>query len=132
MEISYHELTWKGLVRPKNEDFLGFRQPSDHEEWRTRGAISIICDGVGGQGNGDVASKMAVERALEAYAAAPRGTPPISLLRQMFNAANLAVYDASLENRSDNKRMATTMTAALFRHHQVHVGHVGDCRLYHI
>src|SRR5881394_3609316 len=72
MEISYHELTWKGLVRPKNEDFLGFRQPSDHEEWRTRGAISIICDGVGGQGNGDVASKMAVERALEAYAAAPR------------------------------------------------------------
>src|SRR5262249_23732751 len=43
-----------------------------------------------------------------------------------------AVYDASMEKRNAKTRMATTMTIALFRHHEVHLGHVGDCRTYHI
>ena len=94
--------------------------------------MAIIADGVGGQGNGDKASQLAVARALEAYAGAKSGTPPTSLLHQMFNAANMAVYDASLETRTNGKRMATTLTISLFRHHEVHIGHVGDCRLYHI
>ena len=102
MEVAYHELSWKGPVRPKNEDSIGFRQPNDEEEWRRRGAVCIICDGVGGQGDGDIASKLAVETALRAYAAAAPGTPPTSLLRQMFNAANIAVYDASMDSRDVN------------------------------
>ncbi len=28
--------------------------------------------------------------------------------------------------------MATTLTISVLRHNQVHVGHVGDCRLYHV
>jgi serine/threonine-protein kinase len=132
MELQYYQMTWKGPVRPVNEDSLGFHQPTDPEEWRKRGAISIICDGVGGQGSGDRASRLAVETALQTFTTAAPGTSPASLLRQMFNSANLAVYDAGMTNREAALRMATTMTAALFRYHEVHVGHVGDCRLYHI
>ena len=132
MELWYRELSWKGPIRPKNEDTLGFRQPATAEEWRQRGAICVICDGVGGQGNGDQASRLAVETALRTYAnAAPDGSPT-TLLRQIFNAANLAVYDAGMEDRQSKLRMATTMSVALFRHHEVHVGHVGDCRVYHL
>ncbi len=132
MELAYHELSWKGSVRPKNEDALGFQQPTDPEEWRRRGAVCIICDGVGGQGDGDRASQLAVKTALTAYAAAAPGTPPATLLRQMFNAANIAVYDAAMETRDTKKRMATTMTVSLLRHHEAYIGHVGDCRVYHI
>ena len=131
MELTYKSLSSKG-ARPKNEDALGFGEPDDAEEWRRRGAVYVICDGVGGQGDGDRASQLAVEKAMEAYRVAAAGTPPSALLRAMFNTANLAVYDASMEGRDVNKRMATTMTIALFRHHEVHIGHVGDCRAYHI
>ena len=125
-------------VRPKNEDALGFReQPIDAEEWRRRARrFTIICDGVGGQGDGDRAgSQLAVEKALEAYRVCRRRHAcRLALLRPDVrkSTANLAVYDASMEGRDVNKRMATTMTIALFRHHEVHIGHVGDCRAYHI
>jgi len=131
MELNYRSLSSRGK-RPKNEDALGFSQPTEEEEWRGRGAIAVICDGVGGQGDGDKASRLAVYQAIEAYANVPSGTSPAILLRQAFNSANLAVYDAGMENREVDKRMATTMTASLFRHQEVHIGHVGDCRTYHI
>ena len=131
MELAYKEMSISG-ARPKNEDALGYKIPDDAEEWRRRGAISIICDGVGGQGDGDRASQLAVQKALSAYTDAAAGTPPAALLRQMFNAANIAVYDASMDGRQVDKRMATTMTVSLFRHHEVHIGHVGDCRAYHV
>jgi serine/threonine protein phosphatase PrpC len=132
MEVSYYELSLPGLVRAKNEDSLGFRAPEEEEEWRRRGAVCILCDGVGGQGDGDKASQLAVKTALEAYADAAPGTPPSALLRQMFNTANLAVYDAAMQNRHAKTRMATTMSVSLLRHHEAHIGHVGDCRVYHI
>src|SRR2546430_16291162 len=99
MELSYKELSCKG-PRPKNEDALGHREPTDAEDRRRRGAVYIICDGVGGQGDGDRASQLAVEKSLEAYANAAAGTPPTALLRPRFNAANLSVYDASMESRN--------------------------------
>jgi serine/threonine protein phosphatase PrpC len=132
MELSYCDFTWKGPVREKNEDTIAFRKPPTQQEWRGRGAVAIIADGVGGHGNGDVASQLAVSKALEVYEQAPLGLSPVALLRQMFNAANLAVYDASVEAQGSDKRMATTMTAVLLRRDQVHVAHVGDCRVYHI
>ena len=72
MELTYANLSSTGPVRPKNEDFLGFFQSADLEEQRTRGAVAVIADGVGGQGHGDVASHLAVEAALKSFADGPR------------------------------------------------------------
>jgi serine/threonine-protein kinase len=47
----------------------------------------------------------------------------------MFNAANLAVFDANQRTPTEG-RMATTMTVSIYRHNEVHIGHVGDCRVY--
>jgi len=129
MELKYRSMSSKGK-RPKNEDALGHMEPSDPEDWRRRGALFVICDGVGGQGDGDIASRIAVQRALDAYTSAVPDLPPQTLLRQIFYDANLAVYDAASETPNVSKRMATTMTASLIRHHQVHIGHVGDCRAF--
>lgn len=54
---------------------------------------------------------------------------PTQVISQMFSAANIAVYDQNLK-QSGVGRMATTMTVSLFRHNEVNIGHVGDCRVY--
>ena len=77
MELIYAELSSKGPVRPKNEDSVGFWQPDDAEEQRTRGAAVILADGVGGQGQGEVASRAGRrDAALEKFREAKPGASP--------------------------------------------------------
>ena len=108
---------------------MGHWEPRDQEEWRAYGAVVVLCDGVGGQDRGEIASRTACDEAVRTFATTRPNTPPSQALFQMFNAANLAVYDANIHNRAKGK-MATTMTASLFRHNEVTIGHVGDCRAY--
>lgn len=129
MDLTFAQLSVSGPVRPKNEDYALCWRPSDAEEERHRGTLVLLADGIGGQGKGEVASKLAVETALARFRAARLDTAPSTLLCQMFFAANLAVYDASMNDRHGG-RMGTTLTASLFRNNQVTVAHVGDCRVY--
>ncbi|HEY5996832.1 MAG TPA: protein kinase, partial [Candidatus Deferrimicrobiaceae bacterium] len=93
------------------------------------GAVAVLADGVGGLHRGEVASQLAVETSLRSFREAPEGKTPQSLITQMFNAANLAVYDKSMENHG-RSRMATTLSAAVLRNNEVVVGNVGDSRVY--
>ncbi|MGD0059503.1 MAG: protein kinase [Verrucomicrobiia bacterium] len=129
MELIYGELSSAGTVRPRNEDYVGFWQPESLEEKRSRGAIAVLADGVGGQGRGDVASRLAVEVSLKVFREAKEDLSPQQLLTQVFNAANLAVFDKSSEDKH-TKRMATTLAIAIFRNDHVTVGNVGDTRVY--
>jgi len=129
MELIYGELSSAGTVRPRNEDYVGFWEPESLEEKRTRGAIAVLADGVGGQGRGDVASRLAVEVSLKVFREAKEDLSPQQLLTQVFNAANLAVFDKSMEDKNA-KRMATTLAVAIFRNDHVTVGNVGDTRVY--
>ena len=129
MELIYGELSSVGTVRPRNEDCVGFWQPESIEEKRSRGAIAVLADGVGGQGRGDIASRLAVEVSLKVFREAKEDLSPQQLLTQVFHAANLAVFDKSMEDKS-SKRMATTLAIAIFRNEHVTVGNVGDTRVY--
>ncbi len=129
MKIDYGEFSAIGPVRPHNEDFLRFWEAESEDARRTRGAIALLADGVGGQGDGEVASRLAVETALRIFREADPATTDNQLLWRMFNAANLAVYDASM-TRGGADRMATTLTVLLFRRNEVAIGHVGDARAY--
>jgi serine/threonine-protein kinase len=129
MELTYGELSSAGTVRPKNEDYVGFWQPESLDEKRARGAIAVLADGVGGQGRGDLASRLAVEECLKVFREAKGDVSPQQLLTQVFNAANITVFNKSSENPAD-KRMATTLAVAIFRNDHVTVGNVGDTRVY--
>ncbi len=129
MELTYAELSSPGPVRDHNEDVVGSWQPQTLEEKRGRGAVVALADGVGGLHHGEVASRMAVETALATFREAPEGKTPQQLITQMFNAANLAVYDKGMENHG-RARMATTLCIAVFRNDEVVVGNVGDSRVY--
>ena len=130
MKITYGELSTTGPVREHNEDFVLYWEPPDSEEARqTRGSVSLLADGVGGQGDGEIASRLAVETALKVFQEADPNITDNQLLWRMFNAANVAVYDTGMA-RGGADRMATTLTAALFRRNEVAIGHVGDSRAY--
>jgi serine/threonine protein phosphatase PrpC len=129
MQIVYGSLSTAGPVRETNEDCVVAWQPNSEADWRGKGAIVVLADGVGGQERGEIASRTACDTALQVFLESKPLAPPTQVLNQMFNAANIAVYDHNLKHNGQS-RMATTMTAALFRHNEVTVGHVGDCRTY--
>jgi serine/threonine-protein kinase len=129
LKLTYAEISSVGPVRPHNEDYLRFWEAEDEREIRARGAVALVADGVGGHGAGEVASELAVERALGTFHEANPTATDNQLLWRMFNAANLAVYDEGMK-RGGPERMATTLTISLFRRNEVAVGHVGDSRAY--
>ena len=129
MELTYAWLTSPGPVRPNNEDYVGFWEPDDEEQRRSRGAVAVIADGVGGQDCGEVASRMSVEVVLRQFREAQEHASPHGVLWNVINAANVAVYDRGMEQR-EKGRMATTLVVSIFRNTEVSIGHVGDSRVY--
>src|SRR5215470_15297272 len=57
-----------GCVRANNEDNFGYD---------SRYGIFVLCDGMGGQAAGEVASKMAVDTLLEYFRAEPQKQAPL-------------------------------------------------------
>src|ERR1700733_4943417 len=103
-----------GPVRKQNEDYIAFWQPGDEAERLRRGAIMVMADGVGGQGNGEVASRMAVEAAIDYFQRTDPATPVKRILRDLFMRINLAVFNQGL-NKPEGGRMATTLSVCIFR-----------------
>ncbi len=128
MRIRYAKFTTTGPVRPINEDWLDFWESADPLVRDKQGSVALIADGVGGMGHGEVASKMAIEEAINVFKGAPVELAPAAILRQMFTRACAKVYDAALVQRLGP--MATTMVATIIRSRTAHIAHVGDTRAY--
>ena len=129
MLLSFEWKSSAGPVRKKNEDSLGFWQPEEEAERLQRGAISVVADGLGGHENGDVASKMAVDIAIATFQRMNPANLPKQILKQIFDSANLAVYEAGMADPRGG-RMATTLSVCIFRDKELFIGHVGDTRVY--
>ena len=129
MKVSIASLSSAGPVRQANEDSIAFWQPEDLEERQQRGSISVVADGVGGHGNGHIASRMAVDVALQKFREASLSVSPKQLIKEIFQEANIALYDSGA-NESRKVRMATTLSVCIFRNKELSIGHVGDTRVY--
>ena len=129
MLLSHVSLSSQGPKRDNNEDAVGFWEAAENEIRLRQGSIAVIADGVGGLGDGDVASQLAVSTAIEVFQKADLDLSPKQILSKIFEEANLAIYEAGMAN-SRGVRMATTMTVAIFRDKELAIGHVGDSRVY--
>jgi serine/threonine protein phosphatase PrpC len=121
-----------GCVRTNNEDNFGYD---------SRYGIFVVCDGMGGQAAGEVASKMGVDILLDYFRkekppAAP--DPPMngqkpsagaSSLACAIQLANRTIYQAGQEENGRNG-MGSTIVAALVRGNSLAIAHVGDSRIY--
>ena len=129
MRLSCESKSSVGPVRKVNEDCVGFWEPEDDAERLNRGAIAVLADGVGGMNDGEVASRMAVETAISVFQRINPVNTPKQILRQIFETANLEIYEAGMANQQKG-RMATTLSVCIFRDKELSVGHVGDTRVY--
>ncbi|MCA9568079.1 MAG: serine/threonine-protein phosphatase [Myxococcales bacterium] len=112
-----------GQVRSNNEDSHG-------HAWLDDGSLFVIvADGMGGHEAGEVASGLAV-RVLEDAVARDADADPRSRLYHGFLEVNEAIMDEG--RRSGTRGMGTTGVSGILRGNQVHVGLIGDSRLYHV
>ncbi len=122
-----------GCVRTNNEDNLGYD---------VRQGIFVVCDGMGGQAAGEVASKMGVDTVLDYFRkAATNGHFPAvgtkyenvsdraNALGSAIQLANHTIYEAA-GKQSAHAGMGSTIVAVLVRGNFLSVGHVGDSRVY--
>ncbi|HSS10764.1 MAG TPA: protein phosphatase 2C domain-containing protein [Acidimicrobiales bacterium] len=116
-----------GDIRPHNEDYGGVFAPTTPDDAWDRGPLFIVADGLGGHAAGEVASRTAVDAAVEAWS---HGNPsaPHQALRAVTRRANVAVFDAAAE--AHRRGMASTFTALTLAGREAIIAHVGDSRCY--
>jgi len=120
-----------GCVRANNEDNFGFD---------SRYGIFVVCDGMGGQAAGEVASKMGVDIMLDYFRKQGPSTEfqhvngrgpsaGASSLASAIALANKTIFKAGQEN-DGRSGMGSTMVAALVRGNSLAIANVGDSRIY--
>ncbi|MCQ2385213.1 MAG: Stp1/IreP family PP2C-type Ser/Thr phosphatase [Clostridia bacterium] len=119
-------MTDVGMRRSENQDSYAFF--SLPRKKMPPASVLLLCDGMGGQGNGELASRMAVSAFAETLMQLPNSSPK-SALQEALDNANRAVYDKSAES-PEYRGMGTTLVSAVADGERVTVLHVGDSRAY--
>lgn len=113
-----------GRVREGNED--AFRVVLER-------GIFLVADGMGGHAAGEVASAVAADAALETVTSATAAADhPRSAIREAYAEAHRRMFDRNQADPSLDG-MGTTLTMALLDNAgALHIGHIGDSRIYHL
>jgi len=123
-----------GCVRTNNEDNFGYD---------TRYGVFVVCDGMGGQAAGEVASKIGVDIILDYFRKAggetgkyPLEGQPLEGVSERANAlassirlANRSIFEAASKD-AGHAGMGSTVVAALVKGNFLSIAHVGDSRIY--
>lgn len=117
---------WQRGKRPNQEDA---RFPDCDDPQGCKPAF-VVCDGVGGQDKGEVASRTVAD-AIGRYMEDVDLTQPFT--SNDFSKVLEYVYSCLYKKmRSDTREMATTMTFVCFNADGVFCAHMGDSRIYQI
>src|ERR1700675_3222709 len=98
-----------GCQRQNNEDRYSYWEPTSEDEFRRKGRLAMVADGMGGYEGGQEASRIAVETVEQVYASSLASDPQASL-----NAGFLAAHQRIREQASKDPAlhgMGTTCTA---------------------
>src|SRR5579864_2676446 len=127
MQLRAGAATDIGRVRVHNEDAYAALED--------RG-LFVVCDGMGGEEAGEVASQMAIDTILaelQTGSDAPPDSegfrPQTSRLGAAVRRSNVSIYDAARKD-ARQARMGTTVVGAWIAEDIVSLVHVGDSRAY--
>jgi PPM family protein phosphatase len=117
-----------GLQRGNNEDSLLYWEADSDDEFRRKGRLAIVADGMGGYEGGQEASRLAVETVRHIYDRDFNGDPQRTLVTAFLSAHD--VIQRYAFEHPQFQGMGTTCTAAAIMDHQLFFAHIGDSRLY--
>jgi PPM family protein phosphatase len=117
-----------GCQRENNEDSYLYWEPAEEDEFRRKGRLAVIADGMGGHEGGQEASSLAVETVREVYDQRFQEDPQSALVESLA-VAHERILDFAERNPAF-QGMGTTCTAIVVRGRQLYFAHVGDSRLY--
>ena len=119
-------------ARDSNEDYCGIVMP-ERQTLLIKGVMAVLADGVGGSGGGREAAEYSVRGLLSDYYATPDTwaiPQAIDKVLQPINRWLLAQNFAQKNNRDDNRRLMSTLSALVLQGDRYVIGHVGDSRIY--
>lgn len=119
LPLRAHSATHPGLVHPKNEDAWAVLPTTEG------GLLLMVCDGMGGMGRGDEASKLAIEVLSEVMSEGD-GLPP-DRMRQALRVADQRIRDVLC---GDYEQPGSTAVMVYVLDGAAHVAWVGDSRAY--
>lgn len=91
--------------------------------------LFAVADGMGGHSGGEVASSMAIKTLEHAFSKRDGSLETPDLLERAIIECNQVIYEQSQKN-SQLRGMGTTLTTAFVEDEVLHIGQVGDSRLY--
>lgn len=130
LDVEFSQLSDTGTVRPRNEDYLGYALPSSAERARSHGWLFALADGVGGQRQGEVASRAAVEEILGGFRRAQPMESHSALLSSLVQAANARICETEALAGPAGAGMSSTVVVCALRFDRATIAHVGDSRCY--
>jgi protein phosphatase len=130
LDIEFSELSDVGRVRTRNEDYLGHVVPESPSQARSHGWLFALADGVGGQRQGEVASRAAVQEALAGFRRAKDGALHRDVVNAIVQAANARVCESEALSGRSGSGMASTIVVCALRFDRATIAHVGDSRCY--
>jgi len=128
--LEYCDLTDIGRRRANNQDALAVLDAWSPQQYRQRGWLFLVADGMGAHAAGEMASGLAAEQVPLAYEKLASRSPPLAL-RASIQQANAAINERG-ESAIDLKGMGTTCTVLVIGPRGALVGHVGDSRAYRV
>ncbi len=116
-----------GMTRKQNQDSYQCGFLPDGAVW------AVVCDGMGGENGGEVASSLAVDSIgrsiLRAYRQDMTANSVRTMLLSAISAANIRVYDRAQSDVMLNK-MGTTVVSSVVVEGVAHIAYAGDSRVY--
>lgn len=119
---------------------IGKRRDTNQDDYNCGvlgdGAVfAVVCDGMGGEKGGHVASRTAcdiiTDAVTSAYGSGFTDNSIRGILQSAVTAANISVFDKS-QRDPDLRGMGTTVVAVIVSDGIAHVVHAGDSRCYHV
>jgi putative tetratricopeptide repeat domain protein (fragment) len=109
-------------TKPKNNDYFGYVQLDNYAVW-------AIADGYDEEDGAAIASKLAVESAIEYFMLRPRFNPEV--IKEMMEYANLKVKEKQEETECYSL-MHTSLLIVISNYNSILYGNVGNTRFYHL
>jgi protein phosphatase len=127
--LKYCAKTDVGLRRANNQDSHAVFLAGSAHQWRKRGHLFVVADGMGAHAAGERASRIATDTIPLSYS--KRTDPPAESLVAAVEEAHRLIHDQG-EADEAFRRMGTTVDALVLLPEGALVAHVGDSRVYRL